>query len=257
MIKAQHIHYVVGKRTLLEDVSVHFHPGQISLIIGPNGAGKSTLLKILCNQLWPQQGSIRFGDKSLWDHSHIEMARIRAVLSQQLELAFPLRVEEVVMMGRYPHFTGRPDARDFTACREAMEQFDLIPLAQRNYVTLSGGEKQRVHFARVMAQTWYPVPGYDRYLLLDEPLTYLDIQHQYQFMETIQQLTRKDNRVVVGVVHDLNLAARFADQLIILHEGKILAQGSPHTVLTPGHVFTAFGMKPDIREYNSKLQLIF
>jgi iron complex transport system ATP-binding protein len=257
MIKAQHIQYVVGNRTLLEDVSVHFHPGQISLIIGPNGAGKSTLLKILCNQLRPQQGSIRFGDKSLWDYGHIEMARIRAVLSQQLELAFPLRVEEVVMMGRYPHFTGQPDAKDFTACREAMEQFDLIPLAQRNYVTLSGGEKQRVHFARVMAQTWYPVPGYDRYLLLDEPLTYLDIQHQYQFMETVQQLARQDNRVVVGVVHDLNLAARFADQLIILHEGSILAQGSPHTVLTPGHVLTAFGMKPNIQEYNGKLQLIF
>jgi iron complex transport system ATP-binding protein len=256
MITASHLYYSVDSKILLQDISLNFEAGKISLIIGANGAGKSTLLKILCNQLAPTSGEVKFSDKPLAHFTSNELARIRSVLSQHIDLAFPLRVEEVVMMGRYPHFTGQPDKRDHDACNEALAAFDLLELAHRNYLTLSGGEKQRVHFARVMAQTWYQQQGYDRYLLLDEPLTFLDIQHQYQFMHILSKLT-KENRVIVGVVHDLNLAAQFADHLVLMHHGKILAAGSPEQVLTPALIETAFHLRPTIQQQNGKPLIVF
>lgn len=256
MITASHLQFSIGNKVLLQDISLRFEAGKISLVIGANGAGKSTLLKLLCNQLKPQHGEILFGDKPLVQFSNNELACIRAVLSQQIELAFPLAVEEVVMMGRYPHFTGRPQENDHKACTEAMAAFDLIPLTGRNYQTLSGGEKQRVHFARVMAQTWYAKEGYDRYLLLDEPLTFLDIQHQYQFMHTLVKLAG-EKRVIVGVVHDLNLAAQFADYLILLHEGTVLSAGKPEDVLTVSNIETAFGIRPVIQQQDGKMLILF
>ncbi len=140
--------------------------------------------------------------------------------------------------------------------KAALESFDLSAFADRNYLTLSGGEKQRVHFARVMAQTWYPQEGYDRYLLLDEPLTFLDIQHQYQFMRMLLKIV-KENRVIIGVVHDLNLAAQFADHLVLLHQGKILASGTPKQVLTSQNIETAFNIQPVIQEQNGKPLISF
>src|SRR6185295_15517836 len=137
----------------------------------------------------------------------------------QIEIAFPLKVWEVVMMGRYPHFTTQPGSRDEQAVEEAMRYFEVWPMAERDYITLSGGEKQRVNFARVLSQVWYPQPGQMRYLLLDEPLTFLDVNYQYQFMHKLQALTEKNDLVIVGVVHDLNLAIRFADTVLLLNEG--------------------------------------
>jgi iron complex transport system ATP-binding protein len=248
MITLSNLHYQIGQRQLLQDINLRFEKGKINLIMGANGAGKSTLIKILCKQIEPAKGEVYLGDRLLSSFSHRELARIRAVLSQHIDIAFPLRVEEVVMMGRYPHFTGKPGTNDHHACTAAIESFELTAFIGRDYTTLSGGEKQRVHFARVMAQTWYPQEGFDRYLLLDEPLTFLDIQYQYQFME---QLTRLANSgyVVVGVVHDLNLAARFADHLVLLHQGKVIAAGEPNHVLTPEHIEKAFGIRPIIQEF--------
>lgn len=249
MITVHQLHYSIGNKVLLQDINLQFEAGKISLIIGANGAGKSTLLKTLCRQLMPASGEIKMGHKLLSQFDNNELARIRAVLSQHIDLPFPLRVEEVVMMGRYPHFNDRPDKIDYDICKAALESFDLSAFADRNYLTLSGGEKQRVHFARVMAQTWYPEEGYDRYLLLDEPLTFLDIQHQHQFMHMLVNIAR-ENRVIVGVLHDLNLAAQFADHLILLHRGKILASGTPKQVLTIANIETAFNIKPVIHEQN-------
>jgi iron complex transport system ATP-binding protein len=256
MITVHQLHYSIGNKVLLQDINLQFEAGKISLIIGANGAGKSTLLKTLCRQLMPASGEIKMGHKLLSQFDNNELARIRAVLSQHIDLPFPLRVEEVVMMGRYPHFNDRPDKIDYDICKAALESFDLSAFADRNYLTLSGGEKQRVHFARVMAQTWYPEEGYDRYLLLDEPLTFLDIQHQHQFMHMLVNIAR-ENRVIVGVLHDLNLAAQFADHLILLHRGKILASGTPKQVLTIANIETAFNIKPVIHEQNGKPWISF
>ena len=142
------------------------------------------------------------------------------------------------MMGRYPHFTGRPTHSDEKACEEAMRLFDIWNFAERNYLTLSGGEKQRTHFARVMAQIWYPHENFDRCLILDEPLTFLDVHYQFNFMHILIEKIRRQSLVVVGVLHDLNLAARFADQLILIYHGKIISSGSVK------EVYFATGLAP-------------
>ena len=174
-----------------------------------------------------------------------------------MDLAFPLPVSEVVMMGRYPHFTGKPTEKDKNACQEAMELFGVTEMATRNYMTLSGGEKQRTHFARVLAQIWYPIPKATRYLLLDEPLTFLDVYYQFDFMNKIVEVLKQKDIVVAGVVHDLNLAAKFADKIILLHQGKVLASGTREEVLTKEHLKTAYRMDTIIRCEDGDMQLFF
>lgn len=257
MLSAKNISYSIDGKVLLQDVSVAFAPGRLNLIIGPNGAGKSTLVKLLANQLAPQQGQIFYGTTELKTIGITQQACMRAVLSQSIELAFPLTVAEVVMMGRYPHFTGKPEKKDELAMEQAMRFFDVWDMAERNYLTLSGGEKQRVNFARVAAQIWQPVKDGCRYLLLDEPLTFLDVYYQYQFMYKIQELLQSSDIVVAGVVHDLNLAAKFAHHLVLLHQGQVLAAGNKEQVLTVENIQTAYRLKPTIRAAGDDLLLSF
>ncbi|MCB9233583.1 MAG: heme ABC transporter ATP-binding protein [Bacteroidia bacterium] len=244
MLAAQHITYAINGKKLLDDVTVTFLPGKLNLIIGPNGAGKSTLIRVLSDQIRPQSGTVHFGDRNVRDISRQELARMRSVLSQSIELAFPLKVSEVVMMGRYPHFTSRPRPLDEAICWEAIDFFDLTGLVDRNYLTLSGGERQRVNFARVLAQIWDAQPGSCRYLVLDEPLTFLDVHYQFHFMQKLIELLKGQDLVVLGVVHDLNLAARFSDQTILIYQGKVLADGHPQEVLTRENILTAYHLEP-------------
>ncbi len=192
MLSAKNISYQIDGKYLLQDVTVNFEAGKLNLILGPNGAGKSTLIKILCNQIQPSgSGVVFYGEKDIRKTNNAELARVRSVLSQNIELAFPLTVSEVVMMGRYPHFTGKPTARDYAACEEAMRFFDVFEMEGRNYLTLSGGEKQRINFARVISQIWYPIADNYRYLILDESLTFLDIHYQFDFMHKITELLQR------------------------------------------------------------------
>lgn len=248
MIKVENLTVKAGNKILLDNVSVDFQSGKMNLIIGPNGAGKSTLIKTICRQLIPSSGNVYYNGKELPQLTEAQLAKTRAVLSQNIDLAFPLTVWEVVMMGRYPHFTGKPGPHDEQATEEAMRFFDVWDMADRNYMTLSGGEKQRVHFARVLSQIWFPVPGQPRYLMLDEPLTFLDVHYQFQFMNKLVELLNDKELVVIGVVHDLNLAARFADVILMLDHGKVLAQGPREKVLTKENILQAFKMEPVIHQ---------
>jgi iron complex transport system ATP-binding protein len=190
------------------------------------------------------------------------------VLSQAIEIAFPLTVREVVMMGRYPHFGGRPGSVDESIVDELMEFFEVTEFSDRNYQTLSGGERQRVNFARVLAQLWRASPGTSqehnippppcRYLFLDEPLTFLDIRHQIEFMKKVREFARALDIVTVGVVHDLNLAARFSDRIVLLNQGRIVANGTPADVLTTDRIFEVFGINPTfVPVQQSGIHLIF
>jgi iron complex transport system ATP-binding protein len=246
VLRAHDLTRVANGRPLIDRVGLVFATGELNLIVGPNGAGKSTLLKLLSGQMRPDSGQIHYGEVDLGSMTPQRLATIRAILSQNLQIAFPLRVREVVMMGRYPHLLGRPSAEDENVCAEVMRLFDVAEMADRDFLTLSGGEQQRVHFARVLAQIWLPVRGQGRYLFLDEPLTFLDIFHQFEFMRTLQAFARREELVVVGVVHDLNLAARFGDQLVLLHEGKVVAAGRREQVLTRENVAAAFRLAPTI-----------
>jgi iron complex transport system ATP-binding protein len=248
MIKAENITVSVGSKVLLNDVSAVFEGGKMNLIIGPNGAGKSTLIKVLCKQMKHAAGRVFYGSQEIDMLSDEYLSRIRSVLSQNIDLAFPLTVWEVVMLGRYPHFISKPGPKDEKAVEETMRYFDVWDMAKRNYLTLSGGEKQRVHFARVLSQIWYASAGQPRYLFLDEPLTFLDIHYQFEFMHKLVSLLKDSSLVVIGVVHDLNLAARFADTLLLLNKGSVLAHGEPRSVLTKENILKSFQLEPVIHQ---------
>jgi iron complex transport system ATP-binding protein len=257
MLRANQITVAIRGKKLLDDVTVQFKPGQLNLIIGPNGAGKSTLVKVLSKHRLPEHGTVFYGDQNVASVDDRQLAKVRAVLSQNIDLAFPLKVSEVVMMGRYPHFQEVPSEKDYEAVAQAMECFEVSDLKDRDYMSLSGGEKQRVHFARVLAQVWFPTEGSNRFLILDEPLTFLDVYHQFQFMNKIKELLTATDLVAVGVVHDLNLAARFSDQIVLLHKGKVLAAGSKDAVLTKDNIKTAYQLEPTLQYIHGHLQLFF
>ena len=244
MLTATKLVFIDGHRVLIDHVSASFEPAKLHLIIGPNGAGKSTLVRLLARLLRPGEGEVRYDGQDVAPRSQRELAQRRAVLSQAVEVAFSLPVRELVLMGRYPHFTARPGLSDEQVCDEVMQFFDVAGMADRSYGTLSGGEKQRVQFARVLAQIWRPLEGTTRLLFLDEPLTFLDIRHQIDFMQNLRVFAAQKDALVVGVVHDLNLAAQFADRLLLLHDGRILADGPTRSVLTEDHLRTAFGVAP-------------
>ena len=269
MLQAGNITFRVGDKELIRDISLSFGPAKLHLIIGPNGAGKSTLIKVLARLLRPQTGVIEYEGADVAAASEADLARHRAVLSQAVEVAFPLSVREVVMMGRYPHFGARPGATDEQIVDELMKFFDVTEFSDRNYQTLSGGERQRVNFARVLAQLW-PSPHQSpatngssanapcRFLFLDEPLTFLDIRHQIDFMKKIRSFTDAPDVVTVGVVHDLNLAARFADQVVLLNEGRVVAEGAPAEVLTQQNIRSVFAVEPTFVSINqSNVHIVF
>jgi len=270
MLEARNITFRVGQKTLINDFSASFAPGKLHLIIGPNGAGKSTIIKLLSRLIRPQNGNVEYEGIDISETSESDLAKRRAVLSQAIEVAFPLTVREVVMMGRYPHFGGRPGKIDETIVDELMDVFEVTEFGSRNYQTLSGGERQRVNFARVLAQLQHsksdqnqtqndqPARQPCRYLFLDEPLTFLDIRHQIEFMKKVREFAAAPDIVAVGVVHDLNLAARFSDHLLILDSGRVVAAGTPTEVLTTDRIIEVFGVKPTFIPFDqSGIHLIF
>jgi iron complex transport system ATP-binding protein len=257
MLKVIDVTYKAGAKTLLHNVSVSFESGKLNLIIGPNGAGKSTLVKVICNQIKADSGSVMYDNLNVNHISISELAKYRAVLSQNTELAFPLKVSEVVMMGRYPHFSGRPQEMDLRASDEAMQFFNVYELKERDYTNLSGGEKQRVHFARVLAQIWYPPESGCSYLILDEPLTFLDVYYQFNFMNKLKELLKTRDILIVGVVHDLNLAAKFADHIVLLNNGRVFSSGSKEEVLNAQNMKDVYRLNPLIVTKDEGMYLFF
>lgn len=244
MLIATDLVFRANGKALIDGISARFEPGRLHLILGPNGAGKSTLIKLLARLLRPEKGHVLYDGTDAAHWHERELAQRRAVLSQAVEVAFSMPVRELVLMGRYPHFGARPGVSDQGICDEVMRFFDVTEMADRSYGTLSGGEKQRVQFARVLAQIWRPLERATRYLFLDEPLTFLDIRHQIDFMGKVRQFAVQKDVVVVGVIHDLNLAAQCADRLLLLDRGRILSEGSTREVLTEEHLRTAFAVAP-------------
>ncbi|MBT8116004.1 MAG: heme ABC transporter ATP-binding protein [Arenicella sp.] len=221
---------------LLTDISLDVNPGEIVCVIGPNGAGKSTLIKSIAGDIAHQSGSILF--ENIASNPTLR-ARQLAVLPQFSLLNFPYRVYEVVALGRVPHRSGVQ--KDDQIIRRCMALMDIADLEQRRYTTLSGGEKQRVQLARVIAQLWSSrnSGSLPRLLLLDEPTTALDLGHQRMLMQTIGQLAEQEIGIVM-VLHDVNLAARYADKILALRQGENLAFGTPDMVITQPYMEILF-----------------
>ena len=208
------------------------------MIIGPNGSGKTSLIKVLSGELAPSRGRVTLDDTDLRSWSPVALARRRAVMPQHARLDFPFRVRDVVALGRSPYPGNVEQDRRLVA--EAMACFDISLLADRMYTTLSGGERQRVHLARVWAQLSDFSPDQPRYLLLDEPVSALDIKHQRELMELLRESVATGNLGVGVVLHDLGSAARHADRMILMQEGGILAQGGRDQVLSVENLERAY-----------------
>lgn len=229
MLKVDDIKYSVGNKRILQGISAEFKSGQLHVIVGPNGSGKSTFLKIFSGELNQFDGKVWYNDSTLSDIKRKTLSQYRAVMSQQSELGFPLTVEEVVMMGRYPHFQFNPGRKDGEICQKVMERMDLLSFRERNYLTLSGGEKQRVQFARAMAQIWETPEQGNRYLFLDEPLNNLDINYQQEFLKLAVEFSN-GHTVMIAILHDLNHALAYGDRVIFMKEGRIAYDETPKTV---------------------------
>jgi iron complex transport system ATP-binding protein len=226
ILTAEALCYSVNGATLLDGVDLGLNRGELLAIAGPNGAGKSTLLGLLAGDLAPTSGRVELAGRTPGSYSADELARFRAVLPQQTVLQFAFTAQEVVEFGRAPHrgrFSRSP-ADDFQAVQSAMAEADVLSLAKRTFPTLSAGEQARVTLARVLAQE-------TAVLLLDEPTSALDLHHQELVMGLARRLAREGG-TVVAVVHDLNLAAGYADSVALLNRGALVAHDTPWNVLT-------------------------
>lgn len=238
MLEIADLHASLGRREVLHGVSLTARPGELLAICGPNGAGKSTLLRAALGEI-PSQGRISLNGHVVGQTRPAEMARIRAVLPQDTQVAFAFTVAEIVAMGQEAgDFGADPDLID-----RALAAVGLQAHAARSFQTLSGGERQRSHLARALAQVWLPEgPDGPRWLFLDEPVASLDLGHQLQVMRLARSYADNGGGVV-AVMHDLNLSAMFADRLAFLIDGRLAADGPPGEVLTADLLERAYGCR--------------
>lgn len=238
MLRADKLAVDRGANRVLTDIDLELRAGEVLGVLGPNGAGKSTLLGALCGELPPAQGEVWLDQRRLADWQGSERAQRVAVLPQSSTLNFAFRVDQVVAMGRLPHASGR--LRDGQIIRAALQAADALHLAERNYLALSGGERQRVHLARVLAQLW--PGGAGQTLLLDEPTSMLDPLHQHTTLQATRAFAEQGAAVLV-ILHDLNLAARYCDRVLLLDRGRPHARGRPEQVLQAELLQAVFGLE--------------
>jgi iron complex transport system ATP-binding protein len=255
MLAATNLSLQRGGKTILRNLNLSIQPGQIVALLGRNGAGKSSLLKAMSGEF---HGGLQGGDARLSGQisiNHIaldrftsqQLAQIRAVLPQSVQFSFPFTAMEIALLGRYPHGGG---VNDRLIAMEALALAGAAALADRDVTTLSGGELARVQFARVLAQlrpaaSEHATPA-ARYLLLDEPTAALDLAHQHHLLRTLRQLAREWHIGVLAIMHDPNLAARYADQLAWLADGALLVQDTPALSMTPDIVRTCLGIEVEV-----------
>ncbi|MGJ7494298.1 heme ABC transporter ATP-binding protein [Variovorax sp. RT4R15] len=231
----------IGARTLLAGANVDLVPGRVTAILGPNGAGKSTLLSLLGGQRKPTQGKVLLDNRPLDAYTPAALALRRALMPQESAVAFDFSSQEIVALGRFPHRLMPGDDEDHIIAA-AMALTDVSALAPRILNTLSGGEKARVHMARALAQLWHPRPdGAGRWLLLDEPTAALDIAHQHAAMRLLRVWAARGVGVV-AVLHDLNLALRYADEVVVVSAGCATIQGAAVAVLQPALIESVWAL---------------
>lgn len=230
-----------GQATVLRQLNLSIPPGQITVFVGRNGCGKSTLLRSVSRLLKPEEGAVLLDGKAISKWSTKEVAKKLAILPQGPTAPEGLTVRQLVRQGRYPHqsWLSQWSAEDERMVSKALADTKMEELAERTVDSLSGGQRQRAWIAMTLAQ------GTD-VLLLDEPTTYLDMAHQIEILDLLYELNERERRSIVMVLHDLNLACRYAHHIVALCDGKIYAEGSPERVMTLETVSRVFGMKCEI-----------
>ena len=257
-IECRNLGVGVAKGPRLATVDVQIAAGRFTAILGPNGAGKSTLMSMLVGERVPQCGQVLLDGHPLASHGMASLAQRRSVMPQDCSVAFDFTAQEVVELGRYPH-RNQPAANEAQIMAEAMALTGVDHLAQRSINTLSGGERARTHLARALAQIWLsPVDGSARWLLLDEPTAALDLAHQHHAMRLLRQWAREQGAGVVAVIHDLNLALRYADDVLVLGGEAGVHHGPVLDVLQPELVRQVWGVQCDpVRSSDGVLLYVF
>lgn len=241
---AANLRLSIGSRHVIDDVSLSLARGEMVALIGPNGAGKSTLLRLLTGFLPPTAGACWLEERALPHWRGEDLARRRAVMLQQTTLGFDWPVAEIIAMGRAPW----GQQRDRALVQEVAALTGCDTLLARRYRTLSGGEQQRVQLARSLAQLWHR-DGPQGWLFLDEPTSALDLYHQQQVLRLLKQLTGDGKLHVCAVLHDLNLAALWADRILLLHQGRLVAQGAPEQVIKASLIAEWYGAEVEVNSH--------
>ncbi len=234
MLKLNHVSLQIQQRLVLDTLQCEFAAGQWHVLLGPNGAGKTSVLRVLAGLIQPTQGEVLLHDKPLQSYSRRELAQQISYLPQQLSMDFAFTVRELVAQGRYPHlnrWTALSTA-DQAQIDAALHMTDTEHLAQRWVTQLSGGERQRVLLARCLCSQ-SPI------VLLDEPVANLDIRHSLELLQLCQQLVQQGKTLIMSL-HDINQALSYAQQALLLKDGRIVAQGAAHTVLSAEHIQQVF-----------------
>jgi iron complex transport system ATP-binding protein len=242
MLIADSLTFEIGKRPLVKDISFSLRPGELLVILGANGAGKSTLFRLISGEKCPAHGYVKLHGKHIADYTNAQLALKRGVLNQQNIVNMAFTVSEIVMMGRYPHYRNNPGLKDSQIAMEVMDLTGITPFSDRSYLSLSGGEQQRVQLARVLAQIW-DVPN--ALLLMDEPVASLDLQYQQQTLAIAKLLTSR-GFMVISILHDINLAGQYADRIIMLKNGRKWYDGTVAEVLTPKNIYEVFEINSDV-----------
>lgn len=252
--ECSHISFAYRDARVVRDFSMTFEPGKFYGIIGPNGSGKTTVLDLLSKHIYPAEGSISYKGKNISSYSRKLLSKELALVPQNFYIRFPFTVQEIVMMGRYPHIPrfASPSVEDRAMVQDIMEKTGISEFANRYITELSGGERQRVVFARALAQNT-PV------LMLDEATSNLDINHAISLLNISENRVREAGRTVISVMQDINLAAVYCDYLIFLHKGRIAAHGITPDVLTPDTIKSVFNVNARVyrESYSDSLQVVF
>lgn len=235
-LEAINISWHCAGKLRLKQITTHLRPGELVSLIGPNGAGKSSLLKVLSGYQHPTAGQCQLAGRALTDWTTAQLARKRAVMRQQVQLTFACTASQVIELGRvaWRNTNNQPVIYEVAALTECSD------LLARPYHQLSGGEQQRLHLARVLAQLWHP-NGPEGWLLLDEPTSALDLFYQQYLLRLLRRLTRHFSLSICVVLHDLNLASLWSDRILLIHDGRLLVDGCPAKVLTHYHLQSAYG----------------
>lgn len=257
MLEARNVVVKRGAKVLLAGVSVAITPGRLTAIIGPNGAGKSTLLRAMAGELRPTDGAVLLDGVDLRTIPVARLAARRSVVAQSTNLSFPFTVLEVVMLGATVPGFGIRDPEAAAAGRKALIAVGLESFEDRMIHQLSGGERQRVHIARALCQlsTAPRRPGETAALLLDEPTASLDLKHQGEVLTVIKEQSLS-GRAVLLVIHDLNLAATFADDVVLMADGRIVGRGKPHEVLNEDLLSHTYGCRLNIETSSDGRRLV-
>ncbi len=248
-LKVKNVEFSYARVPILRDVCIELAASEMLGVVGPNGAGKSTLLRCIDRILNPQKGRILLDEQDIMEMSRLELAKKVGYVPQSVSQVFPATVFDTVLMGRRPHLGWRSSEKDTAMVLEMLQLLNIEDLAMRDINELSGGQQQKVFIARALTQE-------PDVLLLDEPTSNLDIRHQLEVMGIIKSIVIEKQISAIMAIHDLNLASRYADRIVMMNSGEIFSAGTPASVLTPANIKRVYGVEAEVNNNSGKPYIV-